>query len=570
MNSRTLTYIMAVTVFATLTMPVHMAAQGKRAQNHHHHYQIIDLGTFGGPQSFLNVEPTGNFINQSGTIVGGADTSISTPVPGCYNPVLNPDCYISNAFVWNANGLQNLGTLPGGLFSFAYAINKRGQIAGVSENGQTDPGSGNPEFDAVLWQNGQIVNLGTLGGTSSFAGAINDRGQITGPSLNNVPDPYSMLGLGGGTTLTQTRAFLWEDGKMQDLGTLGGPDSFPFFLNNRGQVAGMSYTSYAATTALGVPPLDPFLWSKDTGMQDLGNFGGTNPFGLFTGYIAGLNNRGQVAGTMTLRGDQVDRAFLWDGEELSDLGALGGTYSVAYGISDAGLVVGLAAIPGDQVFHAFRWENGAMTDLGTVDGDLCSTSENANSKGQIVGASQVAPCGPYSHAFLWENGGPSVDLNALIPPNSPLQLTVASLITENGEIVAVGDPVGCTDNDSCSHSYVLIPCDENHPGVEGCDYSLVDPAGENRVSPEELTGGGFADKPGGTDKKTHATLTGYCFSEHFDEKCEVIQDLAECPAGKPAKKTTRVGGCLPPVSELVDQSTVCHGPNRSRGSCIAQ
>jgi probable HAF family extracellular repeat protein len=136
------------------------------------------------------------------------------------------------------------------------------------------------------------------------------------------------------------------------------------------------------------------------------------------------------------------------------------------------------------VFHAFRWENGAMTDLGTVDGDLCSTSENANSKGQIVGASQVAPCGPYSHAFLWENGGPSVDLNALIPPNSPLQLTVASLITENGEIVAVGDPAGCTDNDSCSHSYVLIPCDENHPGTAECDYSLVDAAAATRESPE--------------------------------------------------------------------------------------
>jgi probable HAF family extracellular repeat protein len=485
MNSRTFAYIAATTAFAALVIPVQPAAQAKQTQ--HHHYQIIDLGTFGGPQNFLNVEPTGNFINQPGTIVGGADTGNSTPVAGCYNPVLNPDCYISDAFVWGANGLQDLGTLPGGYFSFAFAINKRGQIAGVSENGQNDPGSGNPEFHAVLWENGAILDLGTMGGTSSFAGAINDRGQVIGPALNDIPDPYSILGLGAATTLTQTRAFLWENGQMLDLGTLGGPDSFPMFLNNRGQVAGMSYTSYEAITINGVPRLDPFLWSREKGMQDLGNFGGSNPIGLFTGFISGLNNQGQVTGTLSLPGNVSDSAFFWDGEKLSNLGALGGNFSVAYGLNDAGVVVGLAATPGDEAFHAFRWESGTMVDLGTVDGDFCSTSENINSKGQIVGASQVAPCGPYSHAFLWENGGPSVDLNALIPPNSPLQLTVASLITENGEIVAGGDPTGCSDNDSCNHSYVLIPCDDDHPGIEGCDYSLVDSATATQVRPRPVT-----------------------------------------------------------------------------------
>ena len=299
---------------------------------------------------------------------------------------------------------------------------------------------------------------------------------MTGPALNDVPDPYSMI---GGST--QAHAFLWDKGVMQDLGTLGGPDSFPIFVNNRGQVAGMSYASNVPDPNSGVPPLDPFLWTKGKSMQDLGNFGGTNPFGFFSGSVNGLNNRGQVVGVMTLPGDMTARAFLWDGGKLSDLGTLGGHYSQAIGLNEAGVVVGEAYLSGvpteNQTFHAFRWENGVMQDIGTVDGDLSSEADYINSEGQIVGVS----CAHFNNcdvtrAFLWENGGPSVDLNALISPNSPLQLVWANLITDRGEIVGFSNPPGCANPDVCNHAFVLIPCDENHPGVEGCDYSLVEVA----------------------------------------------------------------------------------------------
>src|SRR5207244_13469366 len=120
------------------------------------------------------------------------------------------------------------------------SMNASGLIVGVSRNGVVDPLIGREEARAVLWQDGKILDLGTLpGGHESAADVVNDRGQVAGPASNALPDPYScafVICWG-----TQTRAFLWQNGMMQDLGTLGGPDSLPFFMNNRGQIAGQAY-----------------------------------------------------------------------------------------------------------------------------------------------------------------------------------------------------------------------------------------------------------------------------------------------------------------------------------------
>jgi probable HAF family extracellular repeat protein len=111
-----------------------------------------------------------------------------------------------------------------------------------------------------------------------------------------------------------------------------------------------------------------------------------------------------------------------------------------------------------------------MTDLGNL--GKTSIADAINSKGQIVGASRIDDV--TVHAFLWENGGPMIDLNTLIPPNSSLQLIRALAINDREEISGSGVPPGCGDEGACGHAYVLIPCDEHHPGVEGCDYSMVE------------------------------------------------------------------------------------------------
>src|SRR5206468_2252088 len=107
-----------------------------------------------------------------------------------------------------------------------------------------------------------------------------------------------------------------------------------------------------------------------------------------------------------------------------------------------------------------------------------------NSKRQVVGwyyiSGRTDP--PFRHAFVWEKGGPMVDLNDLIPPNSGLELVAADNINERGEIVGVGVPARCYP-DYCGHLFLLIPCPEGD--ARGCDENDegTNAAVENNLAP---------------------------------------------------------------------------------------
>ena len=83
----------------------------------------------------------------------------------------------------------------------------------------------------------------------------------------------------------------------------------------------------------------------------------------------------------------------------------------------------------------------------------------------------------FHHAFLWENGS-IIDLNDLIPVGSPLELVAANDINDRGEIAGEGVPPGGDPNNYATgtniRAFLLIPCDENHPNIESCDYGLVE------------------------------------------------------------------------------------------------
>jgi probable HAF family extracellular repeat protein len=140
---------------------------------------------------------------------------------------------------------------------------------------------------------------------------------------------------------------------------------------------------------------------------------------------------------------------------MTDLGTLGGDFTITMWLNDEGEVVGGTTTAGEALFHATLWRDGAITDLGTVQGDCFSFAHAVNSTGQIVGESDSCD-GSTLRAVLWDKGE-IVDLNTLITANSSLQLIAAANINDRGEITGLG-LAGCNNYDACGHVFLLIPC----------------------------------------------------------------------------------------------------------------
>jgi probable HAF family extracellular repeat protein len=446
MKSKVTVLISVPILIAALTIQLGVSAHGS-SPTVHRHYKLFVLGPLGGPTSGPGGISDGGLgsgipgamgsLNDQGVALVAADT----PAPDPFNPGFN----IFHAYKWHDGEVTHLDTLPvlpgtGGNNSYPNAANEWGFAVGWSANGVIDPIVGGPEINAVLWTpRGRVINLGTMGGFQSEAMLINNRGQIAGWFENTTPDPFSF---GAGA---QTQPFLWKEGVMTPLGTLtGGTDALPFALNEHGQVVGCSSTS-TTVNPHGFVSFDPFIWDEGK-MTDLGTLGGLG------GCAASINNRGQVVGYSDLAGDTQQHAFLWQRGTISDLSTLGGSSGGANAINDNGEIAGFGFTAGDAALHASIWRNGVITDLGTADGDPCSVALDLNSQGQVVGSSGDCDLVTNQHAFLWEKGQ-IVDLNTLIPASSGVQLQFAFQINERGEIAGFG---ALKNGDP--RAFVLIPC----------------------------------------------------------------------------------------------------------------
>jgi probable HAF family extracellular repeat protein len=116
-----------------------------------------------------------------------------------------------------------------------------------------------------------------------------------------------------------------------------------------------------------------------------------------------------------------------------------------------------------------------MTDLGALKNFPCSDALAINASGQIVGVAN--DCVQFEHAVLWQDGH-LIDLNIFVPPDSGVVLEEADFINDHGEIIGYASLANGDE-----HAFLLIPCDENHPGLKGCDYGLLDASAAAAADP---------------------------------------------------------------------------------------
>ena len=235
----------------------------------------------------------------------------------------------------------------------AVEINRRGQVVGFTENATHDSTCLPPQVlqvVAVIWRSGKIEQqLAPFpGDTAGFAQAVNENGHVTGSTGPCAP----------------VRAVLWRGGAVIDLGSLGGSlNNFPFDINNQDEVVGDSDLAGDTTQ-------HAFLWTNQDGMQDLGVLPGDTDSSTES-----INNRGRVAGVSYTT--VSSRAFLWQNGVMTDLNTLACPGSIflanALGINDQGLIIGDTVTSSGEV-HAYL-----ATPTDECDSKAPSSAEQANS-----------------------------------------------------------------------------------------------------------------------------------------------------------------------------------------------
>jgi probable HAF family extracellular repeat protein len=350
-------------------------------------YKVTDLGTLGGTYSFAFG------INDAGQVAGGAATPDQT------------DFLAQTAFVWRRGQMTKLGALEGSACptcsSEGSGVGASGEVAVISEQSKADPNG--EDFCAfgthrqcvgAIWRNGVMTPLEPLpGGNNNVAIWINNMGQMIGWAENDIPDATCAAG-----TPFQVRQFepvVWGPGgeiqkRLGPLESKGDTVAFAFGINDHGQAVGTSGLCSNVT----LPSYQPHgshavLWERDGSVTDLGDLGGSSNI------ATSINNRGEVVGTARSSKDGLIHSFLWTRQTgMQDLGGFPGALATVapccHTINDRGEVVGFSIHAGGN-FLALIWRNSKVpTDLNQfnpADSPFLQlmAAQSINNAGEIAG-----------------------------------------------------------------------------------------------------------------------------------------------------------------------------------------
>jgi hypothetical protein len=239
----------------------------------------------------------------------------------------------------------------------------------------------------LLYSNGRFQPLPDKPGAQvTVHRGLNDRGQTVGAYV----DDGAELGPDGVYPPDSIHGFLYDDGRFRTI-DVPGVVAFPYDINNRGQIVGVSVDPDAAPGPDGLPPpgaQHAYLWER--GRVTIVD----PPDTVYAPNAYSINDRGDIVG-VRIGAEGVQIGFLRRADRsYVDLDPPGASENKALGINDRGEVVGAYLDDGAEfgpdglvdpgTVHGYRWSNGRYARL-DVPGARATVAVDVDDRGRIVG-----------------------------------------------------------------------------------------------------------------------------------------------------------------------------------------